>query len=201
MYRSYMGRQATCTATVSCLWGIYFLIGYRATVSSASSTEGHFYSLTIVRCAIIPVTLLANQWWNPSRTLSTSPITTQLPPPYHSTYYTTTLYIIPPARTVAPVFKTEFLTIATVFAPPRDSGTGPPNSYYCMRPCIPGTKIPRPDPEALSSHLLKPGRPWRSVVGLSFCYGVPPWAGIFLTHNAGSWGAKVVPESHISRIC
>ena len=112
LHSVYMGRQDICAATVTCLRWIHSLIGHSPTVSRASTTGGHSHFPLSVRRAVIPAKLLATQWRNPSSTFSMAPVTTQLSIPYNNTDYTTDLYNIPLARTVAPVFVTTFPTIA-----------------------------------------------------------------------------------------
>ena len=81
----YMGWKSTCDATVSCLLCIYSLFVQNAKVSSASVTEGHFHSLPVVCCSVIPIIILATQQWETSSTLVISPTTTQLSLPYSNT--------------------------------------------------------------------------------------------------------------------
>ena len=53
----------------------------------------------------------ADRWWNPSRTLSISPVATQLLMLFKSTNRATDLYIVPQARTVDPILSIILATI------------------------------------------------------------------------------------------
>ena len=66
VHSSYMVRKDTCAATFYCLLCIYSMIGHIPVVSSASATRGHYHSPSVVRCAVIPIILIAALWWNPS---------------------------------------------------------------------------------------------------------------------------------------
>ena len=57
----------------------------------------------MIRCAA--------QWWNSSRTLIISPVTTQILLPYNRTDCATALYIYTWDRTFAPVVSSIFATI------------------------------------------------------------------------------------------
>ena len=79
-------------------------MGCSFAASSANTTGIYSHSPPSPRITAIPVIFLAAQWWNPSRTFSISPVTTQLSLLYISTDCATALYIIPRDRTVALVF-------------------------------------------------------------------------------------------------
>ena len=61
--------------------------------------------------SVIPMIYLYAQWWNPSKTFRTPPVTTHISLLYKSTNCITILYIIPRAGTVAPVFASTLLII------------------------------------------------------------------------------------------
>ena len=115
MHRSYMGRQATCDVTLTCLIWTYSLIGHIPQVFRASSTRGHSESHFILLPTVTPTILLATRLWNTFSASIMAPVTTQILIPYYNTNLTTALYSIPCARTTNPVF---FTTIAHHRPPP-----------------------------------------------------------------------------------
>ena len=106
-----MGRQATLSAMVACRLLMYTLMGWSPAASIASTTKGYSHSPPAPRFVVFPIIRHAARWWNPSRTLSISPITTHLLLTYKITYCATALYIAPRACTVAPVLS---ITLATI---------------------------------------------------------------------------------------
>ena len=61
-------------------------MGCIPTDSGAVPTRGYSHSLSAPRVDVIPVIRLAARWWNPYRTFSVSPVTTQISLLYNSTY-------------------------------------------------------------------------------------------------------------------
>ena len=88
----------------ACCLLMYSTMGYSPAASSASITGGYHHSLPAPHIVVIPVIRLSGRWWNPYRTFSITPGTTQLSLPYSITTQYTALYIMPRARTVATVF-------------------------------------------------------------------------------------------------
>ena len=111
VHSSYMGRQATCAATVYCLRYIYSLIFHSPVDSRASATGGPSHSPLVVRQVDILIIILATWWWNPSSTLSMDIIINQFSLLYNKTNCKTTWYRIPYVRTFDPVFNTTLPTI------------------------------------------------------------------------------------------
>ena len=73
--------------------------------------RGYSHSPPAPRFAVILVIRRSVWWWNPSRTLIISPITTQISIPYNITDCATAFYIASRACTVAPVFSSNLTTI------------------------------------------------------------------------------------------
>ena len=90
-----MGQQTTLSAMVACCLLVYTPMGWIPTASIASTTEWYCQSTPAQCFTVISVIYRVAQWWNPYRTLSVSPVTTQLLLPYMSTNYATALYIAP----------------------------------------------------------------------------------------------------------
>ena len=111
VHSSYMVRQATCDAMVSCIHCTYSLIGNGPVVSSASATGGHPHLPLVVHHGVIPVILPDTQWWNTSSTLRMALVTIKSSLPYNNTDCRTVLYSIPSDCTVALVFETTITTI------------------------------------------------------------------------------------------
>ena len=108
---SYMGQQVTCSDMVDCRLLIYFPMG-RIPVDYISSTTGGYSRSPPDPClSVSPVICRVAWWWNPSRTLSISPATSQLSLPYNITDYATAFFISPWDRTVAPIFSWTISTI------------------------------------------------------------------------------------------
>ena len=145
MHISYMGLQATCPATVTCILWIYYLIGHRPVASSASSTGGQSHSPLVVCCAAIPTIFLTVQWCNPSRTFSMDPVTTQLFITTPTAQQIRTTYPTPEPLTPSYSPPSPLLTTA----PSEDSDTKIPSRYCYRRLCILVMEMLRPAPEAL----------------------------------------------------
>ena len=111
MQSSNMGQKSILSAMVTFCILMYTPMGWRPTAFIASTTKGYYHSLPARRFSVSPVIRRAAHWWNPSSTLSISPITTQILLPYKSTNYATTLYIDTRARTVAPALSSTLATI------------------------------------------------------------------------------------------
>ena len=90
---------------------MYNLMGWSPVFSIAFNTKGYSHSSPVPLFSVIPVICRAARWWNPSRTLSISPFTTQLLLTYKITYSATALYISPWSCTVAPILS---ITLATI---------------------------------------------------------------------------------------
>ena len=84
-----MGRQDTLSTIFACRLLMYALMGWIPANSIASTTKGYSHSPPAPRFSIIPVIHYAAQCWNPSRTLSISPVTTHILLMYKSTNLST----------------------------------------------------------------------------------------------------------------
>ena len=87
----YMGQQGNLYATVAFFILMYTPIGWNNEAYITSTAEGYSHSPPAPRFAVIPVIRCAVRWWNLSRTLSISPINTQILIPYKSTDCSATL--------------------------------------------------------------------------------------------------------------
>ena len=92
------------------LW-MYFLIIHIPADYIASTTGEYSHSPSSTRQAVIPAIRRSNILWSPSNTFNIAPVTTQLSLPYSSTVCATTLYNIPRALTVSPLFVNTFYII------------------------------------------------------------------------------------------
>ena len=101
MHSSYIGRQATLPAMVYFHLLVYTPMEWIPLVSIASTTDGYSHSPPATRFSIVPVIFHDAQWWNPSSTLSISPITNHL----------SLLYISPRVCTIYPVLSSTLATI------------------------------------------------------------------------------------------
>ena len=111
VHSSYMGQQATLSTMVACCLQMYTPMGWIPSASIVSTIEGYSHSPPALRFSIILVIYCAARWQNPYRTLSISPVTTQLSLPYKITDCATAFYIAPGARTVATVLSSTLATI------------------------------------------------------------------------------------------
>ena len=106
-----MGRNATLSDMVTYRLPMYTPMGWSPTASIDFTTKGYYHYPPASRFDVSPLIHHVARWWNPSRTLSISPVTTKLSLPYKSTNCATNLYISPEARTVAPII---YCTLATI---------------------------------------------------------------------------------------
>ena len=95
----------------ACLLLMYIPMGWIPVTSISSTHDGYSQSPPAPRFSVIPVIRRAARWWNPSRTLSTFPVATQLSVTYKITDCSNDLYISPRACTVAPVLSNTLTTI------------------------------------------------------------------------------------------
>ena len=82
---------------------IYPPMGWITTASIYSITGGYSQSPPAPHFSVSPMIRCAARCWNPSRTLSISPATTQIYLRYKITDCATALYVAPRDRTVSPV--------------------------------------------------------------------------------------------------
>ena len=80
-----LGRQATLYTMVTFRLLMYKFMGWIPAASIYSTNEGYPHYPPNPLFAVIPVIRHAAWWWNPSRNLSISPVTTQLLMLYKST--------------------------------------------------------------------------------------------------------------------
>ena len=106
-----MVRQAKISAMVVYHILMYIPIGWSPMSSIAPITKEYYHSPHAPRFSVIPVIRRAYRWWNPSRTLIISSVTTRLSLPYNMTDCNNALYIYTQARTIYPVFFSTLTTI------------------------------------------------------------------------------------------
>ena len=106
-----MGRQTTLFDMVACRLLIYTPMGWIPAVSIASTTKGKSHSPPALRSSVISVIRCSTWWWNSSRTMIISLVTTHIYLPYKSTDCATALYIAPQARTVSTVLSVTLYNI------------------------------------------------------------------------------------------
>ena len=71
-----MGRQAILSTIFACRLLMYTTMGWIPAASIASTNKGYSHYLPAPRFTVILVIRRAARWWNPSRTLRISPVTT-----------------------------------------------------------------------------------------------------------------------------
>ena len=71
-----MERQATICVMFACRLMMYTLMGWIPVIFIASTTKGYSHYPPDPCFSVIPVICCAAQWWNPSKTLGISPVTT-----------------------------------------------------------------------------------------------------------------------------
>ena len=148
-----MGRQAILSAMVVCCLLMYTSMEWSPSAFIASTTKGQYQYPFASRLAIIPVICRAAWWWNPPRTSSISPVTSQLLIPYKSTECSTALYIDLRACTVAPVLYSTLANISHRLWYLRRFYIPPPNCCYCRKSSALGME--KPLTVVVSPHDLK----------------------------------------------
>ena len=112
---------------------MYTLVGWSPAVSIAYTTKGYSHSPPASRFSVIPVIRRAAWWWNPSRTLRISPVTTQLLMTYKSTDWATALYISPGPTPLFPSIRAPSLPLTIASKISTGFGKLPSNHCYCRR--------------------------------------------------------------------
>ena len=125
-----MGLHTTFSSMVACRLLIFSIMGFIPATSIAAAAGGYSHSPPSPRISVVPMILLDDQWWNPSSSFTISPVTTQLSLLYIITDWSTSLYIIPRVRTVAPIFANTLVIVSTASVLPSGSDT-PLNNRCC----------------------------------------------------------------------
>ena len=124
---------------VVCRLLMYTLMDWSPAEYIAFSTAGYSQSPPAPYFAVVLVIRCSSQWWNAGRTLSISPVTTQIFLPYINTYCATAFWFLPGPATFLPSFLAPLLSPPTAIE--LCAGLGIPQCELSVHCCLEPFKV------------------------------------------------------------